>query len=161
MNWMVEGCPGNSCHMLTFQRWAPQAKRYLNIKDPLYNCWNEGIIGGVYLNNCQAYPCKTITIHRYLEVSAPKHLKEVQQAIKIQEIHLQTHIQQKAKTLPFSWLSLLQDGLDLFWHTLPNTSLTQCFLCTSPIETPVVAVQIPPREHTLPPKPSLKAQTYW
>ena len=107
MNWMVEGCPGNSCHMLTFQRWAPQAKRYLNIKDPLHNRWNEGITGGVYLNNCQAYPCKTITIHRYLEVSAPKHLREVQQAIKTQETHLQFHIQQNTRTLPFSWLSLL------------------------------------------------------
>ena len=114
MNWMVEGHPGDSHHMLTFQCWAPQAKRYLHIKDPLHNCWNEGITRGVYLNNFQAYPCQTIMIHRYLEVSAPKHLEEVQQAIKTQEIHLQTHIQQKAKTLPFSWLSLLQEGLDLF-----------------------------------------------
>lgn len=78
--------------------------------------------------------------------SAPKHLKEAQQAIKTQETDLQTHIQQNAKTRPFSWLSLLQERLDLFWHTLPNTSLTQCFLCTFPIETPVVAVQIPPSE---------------
>lgn len=78
MNWMVEGCPGNSWHMLTFQCWVPWAKRYLNIKDPLHNCWNEGVTGGVYLNNPQAYPCQTITICRYLEVSVPEHLEEVQ-----------------------------------------------------------------------------------
>lgn len=81
MNWMVEGHSGDSHHMLTFQRWAPRANRYLNpfIKDPLHNHWNEGITGGVYLNNFQAYPCQTIMIRQYLEVSTPKHFKEVQQ----------------------------------------------------------------------------------
>ncbi|XP_036778910.2 endogenous retrovirus group FC1 Env polyprotein-like [Manis pentadactyla] len=96
-------------------------------------------------------------IHQNLEVNAPKHLEEVQQAIKTQEAHLQSHLQQNTRTLPFSWLSLLQEGLDLFRHTVPNISLTQCFLCTSLIEAPVVAVQAPPRENLLcPPGPPSK-----
>ncbi|XP_057349868.1 ERV-BabFcenv provirus ancestral Env polyprotein-like [Manis pentadactyla] len=157
MNWIVEGCQGDSRHMLTFQCWAPQAKRYLTIKDPLHNRWKEGITGGVYLSNFQAYPCQTITIRQYLEVNTPEHLEEVQQAIKTQETHLQSHIQQNARTLPFSCLNLLQEGLDLFQHTLPNISLTQCFFCTSLIEAPVVAIQALTRKNLpCPPDPPSK-----
>uniref|UniRef100_A0A8I3W6K1 Uncharacterized protein n=1 Tax=Callithrix jacchus TaxID=9483 RepID=A0A8I3W6K1_CALJA len=101
----------------------------LTIPDPRDQRWLSPQKASVYETNTDSYPSSHLYIWRAYVLTSP----EIHNTIQIQETTLKT------KLAPFSWLTLMREGLKLANQT-GLTDLISCLLCATLGQTPLVAV---------------------
>nr|XP_035114862.2 ERV-BabFcenv provirus ancestral Env polyprotein-like isoform X1 [Callithrix jacchus]XP_035114863.2 ERV-BabFcenv provirus ancestral Env polyprotein-like isoform X1 [Callithrix jacchus]XP_035114864.2 ERV-BabFcenv provirus ancestral Env polyprotein-like isoform X1 [Callithrix jacchus] len=127
----------------------------VQIPDPSNSRWTTLQKAAVYDTINTGYPSSHLYIWRAL-VALPATLKEVHSSIHTQEQTLTQQLQPSSQ--PFSWLTLLNEGLKITNQLANRTSLpklSSCLMCATPGQSPLVAV--PSNTHASSSKPSSRA----
>uniref|UniRef100_A0A8I3WH41 Uncharacterized protein n=1 Tax=Callithrix jacchus TaxID=9483 RepID=A0A8I3WH41_CALJA len=110
----------------------------LTIPDPWDDRWQAPQKASVYESSSTSYPSSHLYIWRAYVLTSP----EIHNTIQVQETTLKTQL------APFSWLTLMREGLKLANQT-GLTNLTSCLLCATLGQTSLVAVPTMfPTNHT-------------
>ncbi|XP_047412967.1 endogenous retrovirus group FC1 Env polyprotein [Sciurus carolinensis] len=111
----------------------------INIKDPWAPIWASGADGKLYTWYGARFPIASLRIWRaYIQVVPQAHI-----TIQEQEKEIQRQVNKAARPNvdPFSWLTLIHQGLQLLNLSRVN-HITDCFLCAGLDRAPLTAIPI-------------------